>query len=445
MKALLPLLGLIAATAIVPAGAAAAPVLLISVDGLRPGDVLDADRRGLKIPTLRRLAAEGAHASGVVGVLPTLTYPSHTTLITGVAPARHGVVNNLTFDPMGINQIGWYWYAEDIKVPTLWDAARKAGLKTLNVHWPVSVGAPVDSNLVQIWRTGHDDDRKLLRALSTPGLVDRLDRAGTPYPQGIDESVDADAARVAAAARLIADLKPGFATVYLAGLDHIEHEHGPDTPEAKAALERIDAMLGKLIAAATAAEPDMIVALVSDHGFAPVTTDVNLFGAFIGAGLITVEDGKVKSWDAMPWLAGGSASVVLARPDDAALKDRVAKLLASLKANPATGIAGIIERPEIARRGGAPTADFWISFKPGTETGRNPTAPLTSPSASKGMHGYDPSLPEMRSTLLLWGKGLPWKGDLGEIDMRAIAPTLARLMGGELPSADVDGIGAARR
>lgn len=442
MKALLPWLGLIAATAIVPAGAAAAPVLLVSVDGLRPGDVLDADRRGLKIPTLRRLAAEGAHAGGVVGVLPTLTYPSHTTLITGVAPARHGVVNNLTFDPMGINQTGWYWYASDIRVPTLWDAARKAGLKTLNVHWPVSVGAPVDENLPQIWRTGHDDDRKLLRALATPGLVDRVERGGARFAQGIDESVDADANRVDAAVKLLGEVKPGFTTVYLAGLDHIEHEHGPDTPEAKAALERIDAMLGKLVAAATAADPDTIVALVSDHGFAAVTTDVNLFGAFIRAGLITLDDGgaKVKSWEAMPWFAGGSAAVVLARPADAALKAKVAKLLAELKANPATGIASIIERPEIAKRGGAPTADFWISFKPGTETGRDPAAPLTSPSASKGMHGYDPSLPEMRSTLLLWGRGLPWKGDLGEIDMRAIAPTLAKLMGGDLPDADVPGL-----
>jgi predicted AlkP superfamily pyrophosphatase or phosphodiesterase len=68
--------------------------------------------------------ADGAHASGVVGVLPTLTFPSHTTLITGVDPARHGVFNNVTFDPTAINQDGWYWYASDIKVPTLWDAAK---------------------------------------------------------------------------------------------------------------------------------------------------------------------------------------------------------------------------------------------------------------------------------------------------------------------------------
>jgi arylsulfatase A-like enzyme len=66
-------------------------VVLVAIDGLRPEYVLEADRRGLKIPTLRRFVREGAHAAGVVGVVPTLTYPSHATLLTGVAPARHGI------------------------------------------------------------------------------------------------------------------------------------------------------------------------------------------------------------------------------------------------------------------------------------------------------------------------------------------------------------------
>jgi len=89
-------------------------------------------------------------------------------LLTGAAPARHGVGNNLTFDPSSINQVGWDWCAEDIKAPALWQAARQAGLATANVHWPVSVGAPADHNLPQVWRTGHEDDRKLMRALATP-------------------------------------------------------------------------------------------------------------------------------------------------------------------------------------------------------------------------------------------------------------------------------------
>ncbi len=109
------------------------PVVLLSVDGLKPDYVLEADRLGLKVPELRRLVADGAHATGVRGVTPTVTYPSHTTLLTGVSPSTHGIINNSPFDPMATNDNGWYWYAEDIKVPTLWDQVTDAGLITANV------------------------------------------------------------------------------------------------------------------------------------------------------------------------------------------------------------------------------------------------------------------------------------------------------------------------
>jgi predicted AlkP superfamily pyrophosphatase or phosphodiesterase len=68
----------------------------------------------LKIPHLRALLARGAHATGVIGVVPTVTYPSHTTLVTGAAPARHGIYSNNSFDPFNRNQGGWYWFASDI-------------------------------------------------------------------------------------------------------------------------------------------------------------------------------------------------------------------------------------------------------------------------------------------------------------------------------------------
>ena len=80
MRAALSALALVAVTA--ASQAVAEPVLLISIDGLRPGDVIEAEQRGLKLPNLRRFVKEGAYASGVVGVLPTVTYPSYTTLLT---------------------------------------------------------------------------------------------------------------------------------------------------------------------------------------------------------------------------------------------------------------------------------------------------------------------------------------------------------------------------
>src|ERR1700761_7466422 len=89
--------------------ASAHPGLMISIEGLRPVDVIDAKARGLNLPHLTAFLAEGVYATGVRNTLPTVTYPDHTTLITGVWPSVHGVTNNTVFDPLSKNMGGWYW------------------------------------------------------------------------------------------------------------------------------------------------------------------------------------------------------------------------------------------------------------------------------------------------------------------------------------------------
>jgi predicted AlkP superfamily pyrophosphatase or phosphodiesterase len=426
-----------------PAAAGAESVLMISIDGLRPGDVLEAEKRGLKVPNLRRFVTDGAFARGVTGVLPTVTYPSHTTLLTGVGPAKHGILNNTTFDALQANYDGWYWYASDIRVPTLWDAAAKAGLSTGNVHWPVSVGADIRWNLPQIWRSGQADDAKLVSALASSGLVATLERSlGEPYAAGIDESITGDEKRGRFAVRLIRDMKPDFATVYLTALDHEQHAEGPDTPQARAVLERIDAIVGTLVAAQRAAHPDGAVAVVSDHGFEPITTETNFYRAFIEAGLMTLEGGKIRDWEATPWTSGGSTAIVLRRPEDAALVARVRGVLEKLKADPATRIARIVGREEIDALRANPDASFYVDMLPGAATGGFASAggPLVAPTRYKGTHGYFPGSEHIRSAFFLMGKGIAPGKDLGVIDMRAIAPTVASVLGVSLPTADLQAL-----
>lgn len=431
------LCGFVLATA-----ASANPVLLVSIDGLRPGDVLEAEKRGLKIPNLRRFVTQGSYATGVRGVLPSVTYPSHTTLLTGTSPGRHGIVMNSSFDPLQINQGGWFWYASDIKVPTLWQAAKGAGLRVGNVHWPVSVGAVgVDWNLPQVWRTGHADDAKLLTALATPGLIPRLEgMVGAQYPLGINEEIDGDEGRARFAAAMLRRHKPQFLTVYFAALDHQEHADGPGTPGAYAVLERVDAALGVVMAAMAEVHPGGVMAVASDHGFATITRETNLFRAFIDAELITLgADGKVASWRAMPWPTGGSVAIMLADRGNSALRAEVAGVLAKLQADPQSGIERIADKAELTALGANPDADFFVGFKIGTTAGTfaNQAKGLYGVPTSKGTHGYFPSHPEMLTAFMIMGPGVPRGQSLGEIDQRAIAPTLARIMGVKFTSAEV--------
>ena len=428
------LLGLVSITLT----AQAAPVLMISIDGLRPADVLDAPARGLKVPALRALMANGTYAEGVRNALPTVTYPNHTTLITGVWPAKHGIPNNPVFDPLQQNFGGWYWYARDIKVPTLWDAVHAKGGKVASLSWPVSVDAKsIDYDVPEYWRVPvlHDEDIKLVRALVTPGLAGQLEKAsGLKLIETDGETVDEDVGRTRFTAALIKLKHPQFTTLHLRGLDHVEHLAGPGSAQAHAALETLDDAVGKLVADARKAEPDLVVAIVSDHGFAPIEHEVNLATAFIKAGLITMDGAKIKDWQAEPW-GGSSVAVVLKDPNDAALKAKVGALLNDLAARPELGIGHVADAGEIAQMGGTPMASFWLDMKIGYGMGANPAAAEISPSTNKGTHGWFPTHPEMRATFILNGPGIAQK-KLGEIDMRDIAPTLAKVMKVSLPSAD---------
>ena len=415
------------------------PVVLISIDGLKPEYVLEADARGLKIPNLRRFLQEGSYASGVRGVVPTVTYPSHTTLITGASPAKHGIHANLTFDPLRKNQGGWYWYAEDIKIPTLWDAARAEHLVTANVHWPVSVAAPIDWNLPQYWRAGTPDDRKLLRLLATPGLLNAMEKELGPYTDGIDESIGGDETRAKFAARLIELKHPDFMTAYLTALDHEQHGSGPFSAGSLATLERIDSALGGILNSIHRTyEGRAVVCIVSDHGFVSTSKTLQLVVAFRRAGLIEVDaKEKITGWKAMIWEGGGTVAVLLKDKNDSAIHAKVSDLLAKLSADPANGIAKIVEGEELRSSGGFPEAQFLIEMQPGFVPGESLSGELLTDARIKGLHGYWPDLPEMYSSFFLMGPGVPKGRALGRVDMRSIAPTLARFLGVSLPAAEL--------
>src|SRR6202051_2538071 len=298
----------------------ATPLLVvISVDGLRPDYVTAADVHGARVPHLRKFLREGTFAEGVTGVIPTVTYPSHTTLMTGVWPAKHGILANTTFDPLQKNHEGWYWYAKDFRVPTLWDAATAAGRTTASIQWPVTVGAKINWNIPEFWRAGTPEDAKLLRVVSTPGLLAEGKAAIGEYRGGIDATPEADEVRGKYAVWILENKRPGLLTLHLTALDHTEHESQPFSPKAIAVLERLDAVIGKVWEAAERVAPgNSFVAVVSDHGFTKYDQQLNLFPAFRKANLFSVDDkGKISDWRALPWETGGSAAIVLKDPKNA--------------------------------------------------------------------------------------------------------------------------------
>lgn len=429
--------------------AQAAPVLMISIDGMKPEYITEADAHGLKIPFLRTLISNGTYAAGVTGVFPTITYPSHTTLITGVWPAEHGIVGNLEFDPGQHFNGDWFWYAAQIRVPTLWQAAHAAGLKTASIGWPVTVGADIDWLIPEYWRAmgersnDNPSDQLLMSALARPRhLVEDLEPAAGPYMMGNDTDIAGDEAKTRYSLEILRRYKPAFMTIHLSSLDETEHLTGPFSSEADQDLEALDGMVARLTRQALANDPSTVLVLVSDHGFLTITHSVNLLIPFLEAGLIqaSMNPGSrtptITSWKAEPWMAGGMAAIMLHDPHDEQTRHQVHQLLDTLAANPDNGIAQVLDRDELLKRGGFPDAAFLVLLKQGYYTAASTSGPLITPiQGTRGSHGFSPEFPEMRSSFFAMGTGIAHHRDLGQIDMRQIAPTVARILGVSIETA----------
>lgn len=417
-------------------------VLMISIDGMRPDYVTAAAAHHLRVPMLRSFMKNGVYAQGVTGVVPTLTYPSHTTLVTGVWPAQHGIYANAKFDPSHKKRNDGYWYASDIKAQTLWEAASAAGLTTGNVGWPVTVGAKgLDDSLPAVppyeRESAEDEPHFLHEAYDHPAGLRKLVDAALPkdMPPGYEK-------RFYWAIDVMKRYRPDFMLVHLAALDHVEHMTGPFSDRSDRVLEAIDGEVAQLIATERAIDPSSIVVIVSDHGFSPLHTRVNLGVLLAHAGLIRLSPDPhpkpaIASWDAQVWPTGGTEAIVLRDPSDKAVRAKVKALLEKAAADPEYGIERVLSHDETVRRGGFadPHVAFVVAWKLGYGSGGALTGPVVVAVPHTGGHGYLPEHPELHASFFMEGKGVAAGRNLGEIDMRQIAPTVAEILGVHLSGA----------
>lgn len=404
-------------------------IILISIDGLVPDYYTAPAPIGLKVPTLTRMKLEGAYSDGVEGIYPSVTYPAHTTLITGVRPARHGIVQNRIFEaPTDEQTREWYWFAKDIKVDTLWSIAKKAGLSTAAVGWPVTVGAEIDYNFPEIFdpKENPPTPRRAIQ-YATPGLLAKV----APTIRPTDTTTDAR--RTAVSEYIIANHKPNLMLIHLVELDGAHHRYGTRSPQALEVAEREDAFIGRIIEATRKAGifDKTTFFLVSDHGFAPVDRKFNPNVALAREGLITLDSaGKATDWKAAAWPAGGSCAIILRDPSDKETAAKVTAIFEKQMARSKGAIGRILTRKELDRLGTMPQAVLMLDAAPGVSFDEKLTGPETSESKDYlGTHGHLPSRAEMRSALIVYGAGARVGARQPLARMIDIAPTAAGLLG----------------
>jgi predicted AlkP superfamily pyrophosphatase or phosphodiesterase len=411
--------------------AAAAPVVLISIDGLLPETYLEPDRLGLAVPNLRALVREGVHARGASSVMPAITFPAHTTMVTGVSPNRHGVLSNEVFDPDGALGGGWYWHASDVKVPTLFHLVRAAGLKSAAVTWPATAGGPIDLNLPDMYPVANLREARNLVSLARAGLPPALADV-IPTPEQLVRM--RDETRVKVALRFL-EQRPDLLAVHLLELDDAQHTYGPRSPQAMAMTEKIDGHLGTLLEGLRASSrlEETTVVLVSDHGFLPVEREVRVGTLLRTLGLLEVDAlGKLKTWRAFFWPQGGSGAIYLhpeATAEDRRKLDEAIKLLQS---NPAYGVGRVFRGAEIPALGGLGGAYAVLDALPGFCFARALDAPQLVGEKIGGVHGHHFDRPELRAAFVMRGPGIKKNKAIGLVRLMDVAPTVGKVLGVDL-------------
>lgn len=347
-------------------------------------------------PHFAALLKESAIWRGVESVFPTNTYPIHVSVVTGVAPARHGLLGNTAPKPAEHPQ--WHYHEHRIKAATLWQAAAKKGLTTAAVMWPVTGGAKsIRWNIPELMKQpGQSQVLLNLRYGSKLLQMKALSRHGKLL-DGINQPA-LDLFTTACMADILREKKPDLALVHLTAYDTLCHKHGPGAQALETALDSLDANLGKLLAAAE----DMDVIVFSDHAQLPVSE------------YIFPNELIQKSTGAFFECAGGSAFFYPCNMPDTEQE----RIIGDVK-----GISGFARflTPEELASAGKGELPFGFCVKPGycCESRRK---------NERGNHGYPVDWPDYKVFYAMRQKGRPPAHNTGG-SLLDIAPLAAGILG----------------
>jgi len=412
--------------------AAAEHVVLISIDGFAAYHLYNDQ---LELPNIRKLINEGVWASSSETVFPSVTHPSHTTILTGVDPRTHGVLSNglvnretgESFHPTNKSR------TEVVKVATLFDAAKKAGLTTASFFWPETKDDPsVDYNVPEVFNKEKKADIHSVK----PAFLEELRAAGVPIDYyfrwyGSERNTAGDVILTEAAAHVLKKHKPGLLAIHLVSTDAAQHDHGPSHYLSKAALTNADHCVGLLRQAAVEAGiADKTVFIVgADHGFHSVFFAANIDPVFRRAGLSDKVNLNGGGWTVAVELTGRfepNADMASLRKAFAELQ-RIGLVRRVITPDEMHSVGLTRYEESVYARGHyllVPDIDTYLVVDPRSDSTER--RQMEKPSHS---HGYLPQHPRMYPSFVIGGAGVKRGVTIGHTRNMDIAPTIAELLG----------------
>jgi predicted AlkP superfamily pyrophosphatase or phosphodiesterase len=367
--------------------------------------------------------------------------------VTGNFPKRHGIINNTFLQP-GRPSPDWYWQRHYIRGTTLYDEAKKAGLTTAALLWPVTGRANIDYNMPEIFanRPWHHQIAVSLRN-GSPLYQLEMNRRFGHLRNGLNQP-ELDDFVLESSVKTIQTKKPNLLLVHFTDLDTQRHYHGFSSKEAIEAIHRHSIRLGRIIEALKESgiyENSTIVAL-GDHSALDEAHAIKLNVLLKERGFIQVNNrGKVTSWSAYCKSCDGSAYIYLSAPHDMRLKESVKELLQELMQDKSNGIEKVLTGEEAGTNGADPTCAFMLEAHLGfyfsEELEGDYIHRITDKDVSEkrftfACHGYSPEKENYKTLFIATGKGINQNLIIPAMQLVDEGPTLARLLGLDLGDTD---------
>ena len=401
-------------------------VILITIDGLRAEMI---DDPLMPSPFLKMMSRDGLRIGRVIGVPPAATYPSHTTLVTGEVPARHRIFYNRPFlwnkDTARIS----YWYADSIAVPTIWQRAHEAGMRTASLFWPVSTGSPyIDYNVPEFWSLDYScDQMAYIKPWCTPhGILDELEQNACgrldtiTYQAG---SLQRDGRTAAMANYLMNHYQPQLMTVHLITTDYSQHALGTHSQQLLQDVASADHAVGTILEnlRLTHRLDSTLIIVTGDHGFCDYSRTLSPNVWLTRAGLLSPEPGG--SWKACFYGGGNTSFLYLRKGDDRRTLRRIRRMLDDLPPEERS-LFRVVEKQELTEKGADPAVAIALEPIVGVAVINNRTGDVIS-RRSGGTHGFLSG--QDATTLIAYGAGIT-PGRQDTIRQTAIAPWILRLL-----------------
>lgn len=339
-----------------------------------------------ELPNFKELLKKGTLIENVDSVFVSNTYPAHTSVITGCHPNRHGVIDNTLFEPQKKHP-NWRWQRSFIKTTTLFDEAKKAGMKTCSLLWPVTGMAKIDYNFAEIFPVD-ESQRQLKLSLTNGSPIYTLStylRFGLGKLKGIEQPYLDDFV-VKTAVHTIKNKKPELTLLHFTDADTAKHSYGPHSKEATDAIHRLDSRLGLIIEALKKKNmyENTSIIVFGDHSCLTVEHSVDLnHNPELPCGTNFHQ-------------AGGTAFLYVANRDEYSLKIAKGYLL-YLLSKPDSGVKRILSEEEMAISG----------FNEGFAFGVEASDGYTFGKSYAGQHGYSLSKDNYKTFYLAFGKNIP--------------------------------------